>query len=606
MRCPAHSDRNPSLSLDANADGDVLVYCQAGCDTDAVLTAVGLTRRDLYPDRGETSTDPVVATYRYTDLDGQLLFEVQRTVAKRFRQRRPDPTAAGKWVWNLQGVRRVLYRLPLVADAIAQGLVVYLVEGEKDVHSLEQLGLVATTNPGGAGKWRPEYTEALRGAHIVAITDRDREGQGLRHMLAVRAAVAPVAASFILTQPRSGKDITDHLTAGHTLDELDLVGADIPAPVSEALGEATRGVDDAAPVSPAPEPERALRLSPASGVVMAPVHWVWRDRIPIGELCLVPGREGIGKSIFLAWLTRVITRGELPGEFAGEPRAVMYAAAEDSWQYTIAPRMHAAGANLDLVYRVDVVDAGVPGRLTLPQHCDLIPAAAEQAKAAILMCDPILSNLDDRLNPNQSRELRQALEPLRRAAEQARIAVVGLAHFNKSTEGDVLSKMAGGRAWAEVARAVIAIARETREDDGVEQHVQVLTQSKNNLGRTDLPSLEYTIESYRFPLDPDQTGQVDEIETARLIWSEGVSDTSVEEILNRRPGQARDNNRRANIERVLDILDDATAAMSPREVADHLAGEGIGHETVKKILQRLSGQGQIDRVGTGLYKRRGQ
>jgi len=268
--------------------------------------------------------------------------------------------------------------------------------------------------------------------------------------------------------------------------------------------------------------------------------------------------------------------------------------------------MHAAGANLDLVYRVDVVDAGVPGRLTLPQHCDLIPAAAEQAKAAILMCDPILSNLDDRLNPNQSRELRQALEPLRRAAEQARIAVVGLAHFNKSTEGDVLSKMAGGRAWAEVARAVIAIARETREDDGVEQHVQVLTQSKNNLGRTDLPSLEYTIESYRFPLDPDQTGQVDEIETARLIWSEGVSDTSVEEILNRRPGQARDNNRRANIERVLDILDDATAAMSPREVADHLAGEGIGHETVKKILQRLSGQGQIDRVGTGLYKRRGQ
>jgi hypothetical protein len=166
--------------------------------------------------------------------------------------------------------------------------------------------------------------------------------------------------------------------------------------------------------------------------------------------------------------------------------------------------------------------------------------------------------------------------------------------------------MAGGRAWAEVARAVIAIARETREDDGVEQHVQVLTQSKNNLGRTDLPSLEYTIESYRFPLDPDETGHTAEIETARLIWSEGISQTSVEEILNRRPGQARDNSRRANIERVLDVLDDATAAMSPREVADELAGEGIGHETVKKILQRLSGQGQIDKVGTGLYKRRDQ
>lgn len=118
--------------------------------------------------------------YDYEDEVGHQLFRVERrTEPKGFRQCRPDPDRPGGWIYNMEGVRRVLYRLPQVIAAVAAGKYVFFVEGEKDVHSLEALGYVATTIPGGAGKWRPEYVEPLRGAKVAIIADRD--GPGRKH-----------------------------------------------------------------------------------------------------------------------------------------------------------------------------------------------------------------------------------------------------------------------------------------------------------------------------------------------------------------------------------------------------------------------------------------
>lgn len=610
LRCPAHSDRDPSLSLGANPEQHALIYCQAGCDTDAVLSAIGLTRRDLYPhDPNQRNADPIVATYRYTESDGTLLYEVLRSAAKQFRQRRPDPDKPGRWLYNLQGVPRVLYRLPLVVQAIRDSQTIYLVEGEKDVHTLEALGQVATTSPGGASKtgtkWRPEYTQTLRGAHLVIIADRDEPG--IAHARSIYHAMGGIAASLTLVQPTAGKDITDHLHAGLELDALDFLSPEIPTSPSAANGSQPEAIGGGpeAPVSPAPggggdlPPRNPLRAIPASAFRMRAVRWVWEARMPIGEICIIPGREGIGKSTFLAWMAAMITRGNLPGVYYGQPRAVLYAAAEDAWDYTIAPRMHAAGADLDLVKRLDVVyDDSLPDKLVLPRDNHWIPDFAKEHDTAILMCDPIVSNIDETINVNYSRELRRALEPLRRAAEEAQIAVVGLAHFNKSKDVDPATMVAGGRGWVEVARSLIVIAREDRDGpDGESRPVQVVSQQKNNLGRLDLPSLEYEIESYRFPLD-DGT----EIETSRLVWADGPSMTTAQEVLTRRPGgpSGRESGR-SNIDQVLDVLDDAAVAMSPREITDKL-GDRINHATVKQILHRLATGDKIERVGTGLYQ----
>jgi putative DNA primase/helicase len=61
-----------------------------------------------------------------------------------------------------------------------------LPEGEKDVDLLAKLGLVATTNSEGAGKWRDEYTATLKGRHVAIVPDNDEEGRAHMEQIAER------------------------------------------------------------------------------------------------------------------------------------------------------------------------------------------------------------------------------------------------------------------------------------------------------------------------------------------------------------------------------------------------------------------------------------
>src|SRR5262249_30103241 len=131
----------------------------------------------------------ILATYPYVDEKSNLLFEVVRFHPKDFRQRRPD--GCGGWIWSMGETRRGLYRLPELRVAIDFDEVVYVVEGEKDVEALCAKKLVATCNPGGAGKWRAEYSNSLRGADVVIIGDNDPAGRN--HTQHVAAALYGIA-----------------------------------------------------------------------------------------------------------------------------------------------------------------------------------------------------------------------------------------------------------------------------------------------------------------------------------------------------------------------------------------------------------------------------
>jgi Virulence-associated protein E len=111
--------------------------------------------------------------YNYRDENGHILFQVVRLHPKTFRQRRPDPDLPHEWRWNVQGIRQAPYRLPEVLEAIKAQRVVYVVEGEKDVDRLWEIGVPATTNAGGAGKWRADFTPYFAGADVVVIPDND-------------------------------------------------------------------------------------------------------------------------------------------------------------------------------------------------------------------------------------------------------------------------------------------------------------------------------------------------------------------------------------------------------------------------------------------------
>src|SRR5262249_7513307 len=143
----------------------------AGCKIEAVVKALGLKMEDLFPP-DYSGKRGLIAVYDYSDERGGLLFQTVRYTPKDFRQRRPD--GDGGWVPNLDGVRRVLYRLPEVMKAVAAGETVWVAEGEKDADTLTNFGLCATCSPLGAGKWRAEYAETLRGALVVVIPDNDK------------------------------------------------------------------------------------------------------------------------------------------------------------------------------------------------------------------------------------------------------------------------------------------------------------------------------------------------------------------------------------------------------------------------------------------------
>lgn len=250
------------------------------------------------------------AVYDYLDAGGTLRYQVRRypeidivtgeIVGKAIRQYRPDPAHRGRWIANLDGVHPLPYRLPelLAADA---GAPVYIGEGEKCVEALRAVGLVATCNSGGAGKWgncAEMAREALRGRHVVILPDNDPDAApgkpastayvGQRHALDVAAHLDGAAASIqVLMLPGLAPkgDVADWLGDGHTAEHLAELAATAPhyAPGNvAAIFPYLAQVSQAPAPTPAPTPahapivERPGRPTPRSASTRPP-----RERVPL-------------------------------------------------------------------------------------------------------------------------------------------------------------------------------------------------------------------------------------------------------------------------------------------------------------------------------------
>jgi hypothetical protein len=162
----------------------------------------------------------VLATYPYHDESGTLLYEVVRYEPKDFRQRKADGT------WHLDGVRRVLYRLAELMKAET----VYIVEGEKDVDTLRGIGLTATCNPGGAGKWRADYVEAFNAhQHVVILPDNDEPGRKHAQQVA-ESLYGKVVSLKVLDLPGlpAKGDVSDWLATGGTWQQLEALVSSTP------------------------------------------------------------------------------------------------------------------------------------------------------------------------------------------------------------------------------------------------------------------------------------------------------------------------------------------------------------------------------------------
>jgi RecA-family ATPase len=258
----------------------------------------------------------VAATYDYRDADGMLLYQVIRKVPKKFLQRRPD--GMGGWIWHIRGVQRVPYRLPELLRA-AQFATVFVTEGEKDADALHERGLIATTNPGGAGKWLASMSEHLRGRRVVILPDNDDAGE--RHAMDVKSKLIGIASAVVITRLSNlppGCDVSDWFRAGGTAEELErLVGAAVvePAPKASANGTAhadqqfgSNGTDDSAEELPKVE-WRNVRLSDWAGKELPEREWIMPGWIPLEQTTGLYGEAGRNKTDFLVQLLMATSLG---------------------------------------------------------------------------------------------------------------------------------------------------------------------------------------------------------------------------------------------------------------------------------------------------------
>jgi hypothetical protein len=274
-QCPVHADRTPSLHVTwanrPSGGGLTKLWC-LGCNASRqeIAEAVGLTDDDLFdeplpprpawpaervgrsprqrqqgPTRGKTGRLPkrivqrapappeprhrwvTVDTYVYVDTNAEVVEEVIRRQCsscplphKSFSQRFAAG-AAHMVTKKPAGFTPVLYRLPEVRAAVADGTPVWLMEGEKDVHSAEQLGLVATTNAGGGAVFPESLAEELLGANVQVVLDRDDTGWA--RGVALYKALVPRGAQVRLLLPATTEaksDFSDHVEAGYQLDDL--------------------------------------------------------------------------------------------------------------------------------------------------------------------------------------------------------------------------------------------------------------------------------------------------------------------------------------------------------------------------------------------------
>lgn len=408
--CPAHGDRNPSLHITRREDR-WLLCCHAGCDTDDVLAAAGLTFLDLAerdnPFTGAAAPSRPVVTYRYVDADGSLLYEVLRWHPKRFSQRAADGTA------SLKGVERVPYRLPELLAGVKAGERVHVAEGEKDVEAIRAAGGVATCNSGGAGavaQWgTPAFQDHLDGAEVVVVADRDDAGR--KHAAEVASHLDGVAASVTVVEAAQGKDAADHLSAGLGLAEF------VEPRPEPAANEAA---NEAGPLAGRRTDLVRLLAEPAK-----PTPWRVEGLVADATLTILAGESTAGKSFLAQALCLGISSGRPVAGLPCTRGRALYVDAEMGW-YQFVDRMRPAGLTGREFDHIDATG------LDLSRHGGLNAFAEEIGRRAYnLVIFDSLRRLAPSRSENDSDDMAPTVGAFTTLARETGAAVVLIHHAGK-------------------------------------------------------------------------------------------------------------------------------------------------------------------------------
>ncbi len=241
------------------------------------------------------------------------------------------------------------------------------------------------------------------------------------------------------------------------------------APVSSAVALANERAERSLP---------AVEVTPFSSIEARPVDWLWRHRIPAGTLTLIEGAPGIGKSTVIFDLAARVSRGQAFPDGAPTPGGdVLVVGPEDAAATVLRPRLDAAGADVTRVHLVELrAPDGGSEPLLLPRDVERLREAIEHCEAPRLIYLDALNDLLTGARINDDGEVRSALRPLVRLAEDTGVAVVATRHFGKSGNRHAGMAGLGSVAFGAVARSILQVYRD--DDTGL----LLLAGAKSNLG----------------------------------------------------------------------------------------------------------------------------
>lgn len=261
----------------------------------------------------------------------------------------------------------------------------------------------------------------------------------------------------------------------------------------------------------------------ASTVEPERVRWLWPGYIPFGKVTVLDGDPGLGKSTVLIDIAARLSRGlPLPNGKTHPPMGTVLLMGEDGAGDTIIPRLMNAGGDRAKVAIRDTYtnDKGMEIPPGFPSDLEKLKADIEEARAGLVVIDPVMSYLDPDINSNNDQQVRRALMPLAMLAEDTGAAIVMLRHLNKSSGGSALYRGGGSIGFVGVARSGLIVARDPDDLTRV-----VLASTKSNLGPPP-PSLNFRLEGC-------------ENGAARVEW-EGHSTHSAESLVQTQQGSEGD------------------------------------------------------------------
>lgn len=220
------------------------------------------------------------------------------------------------------------------------------------------------------------------------------------------------------------------------------------------------------------------------------VQWLWPGRVPFGKLTLLEGDPGLGKSTVTLDLAARLSRGQsLPGGSPCQPATALFVSYEDGVADTIVPRLRAAGADLSRILTIEGVSYGAT-----PEHIIRIPddviALGERIvahDARLVVIDPLGAAISGQHDSYKDAEVRSALAPLARIADETGAAVVLVRHLTKGGASRAIAAGGGSIGIAGAARAVLAV-----HTDPSDPTRRVLAMVKNNLAPL-APSLGFSL-----------------------------------------------------------------------------------------------------------------